>query len=425
MKIVMTSLVFALTTFAAFAQGGSARVAYIDMEYILKRTPEYIEATMQLENKANQWSNEVETKKTAIKKLKDELSSERVLLTRELIEEKEEAIGLLENKLLDYQQKRFGTQGDLITQKVMLAKPIQDQVFAVIQDIAEAKKYDYVLDKSSETTMLVATKRHDISDQVIQRMVRARRRQNMPGKQVEALEEQDKQRDIADLRRERREEQERLKKAFNQAQKEEKAISDPGATSKDQATSKQEEALAEAKRKQEALENEKKRALQELKEKQALLEEQKQERIEQQKRELADKQKQIEEQKRLAAEQRKLLQEEKLREIQVQKETAEAERLRRQEKLEREKQERLQAAQNTNKGSEKLDIEKLKEERRLFLEQKQAEIQKKKEEALKARQEQIEAVKKAQEERRQRILKEQEEKRKELQRKKEALLKGK
>jgi hypothetical protein len=46
-------------------------------------------------------------------------------------------IKFLENELLDFQQKRFGSSGDLI--KSILVKPIQDQVFTAVQDIAEAK----------------------------------------------------------------------------------------------------------------------------------------------------------------------------------------------------------------------------------------------------------------------------------------------
>jgi hypothetical protein len=35
--------------------------------------------------------------------------------------------------------REFGSSGDLILQKSILVKPIQDQVFTAVQDIAEAK----------------------------------------------------------------------------------------------------------------------------------------------------------------------------------------------------------------------------------------------------------------------------------------------
>jgi hypothetical protein len=42
-----------------------------------------------------------------------------------LIEERELEIKFLENELLDFQQKRFGSSGDLILQKSILVKPIK------------------------------------------------------------------------------------------------------------------------------------------------------------------------------------------------------------------------------------------------------------------------------------------------------------
>jgi hypothetical protein len=67
-------------------------------------------------------------------------------------------IKFLENELLDFQQKRFGSSGDLILQKIYFSKTNQDQVFTAVQDIAEAKKYDFIFDKSSDLTMLFAAK---------------------------------------------------------------------------------------------------------------------------------------------------------------------------------------------------------------------------------------------------------------------------
>jgi hypothetical protein len=109
------------------------------MEYILEKVPDYAEAKNQLEQKAQKWKQEIEVKKVEIAKLKETLKSEKVLLTKELLEEREEEIGFLETELLDFQQKKFGANGDLIVQKAVLVKPIQDQVFNAVQDIAEAK----------------------------------------------------------------------------------------------------------------------------------------------------------------------------------------------------------------------------------------------------------------------------------------------
>ncbi len=191
-------LLFVATSLSTFAQSRGVKIGYIDMEYILQNVPDYAEANNQLELKAQNWKQEIEVKRTAINKLKDELKTERVLLTRELIEEREEEIAFQETELLDYQQKRFGPTGDLNTQKAVLVKPIQDQVFTATQDIAEQQKYDFIFDKSSDLTMLFAGKRYDISDRVIRVLGRVNRREQLSKKQLQEEQAREAKEDMID-----------------------------------------------------------------------------------------------------------------------------------------------------------------------------------------------------------------------------------
>lgn len=183
---------------AVNAQTRGIRIGYIDMEYILEKVPDYAEAKNQLELKAQKWKQEAEVKRNEINKLKENLKTERVLLTKELIEEREEEISFLENELLEFQQKRFGSTGDLITQKAVLVKPIQDQVFTIVQDIAEAKKYDFIFDKSSDLTMLFGAQRHNISDQVVRQLTRAEKREQLSKKQLKDEAEKERKQDMID-----------------------------------------------------------------------------------------------------------------------------------------------------------------------------------------------------------------------------------
>jgi len=187
---------FVATTITAQTRGN--KVGYIDMEYILQNVPNYVEAKAQLEQKAEQWKKEIEAKKIEINKLSEALKAEKPLLTAELIEERETEIKFLETEKLDYQQKRFGPNGDLIIQKAGLVKPIQDQVFTAVQDIAEAKKYDFIFDKSSHFTILFAAKRFDISDQVIRMLNRTDKREQLSKKQLKEEEAKEKLEDEID-----------------------------------------------------------------------------------------------------------------------------------------------------------------------------------------------------------------------------------
>jgi Skp family chaperone for outer membrane proteins len=188
LKIMRKEFLFiilaAIVTTTINAQTKGNKVGYIDMEYILENVPNYTEAKAQLEQKAQKWKQDIEVKKLEINKLTEALKAEKPLLTAELIEERETEIKFLETEKLDYQQKRFGPNGDLIIQKAGLVKPIQDQVFTAVQDIAEARKYDFIFDKSSHLTILFAAKRFDISDQVIRVLNRTEKREQLTKKQL-------------------------------------------------------------------------------------------------------------------------------------------------------------------------------------------------------------------------------------------------
>ncbi|MEO9953302.1 OmpH family outer membrane protein [Nonlabens sp.] len=181
-KILIIGVVAFFSFTFAKAQRG-ARIAYIDMEYILESVPEYQEASKQLEQKMQRWKGEIDQMSNEISQMKASLQNEKVLLTKELIEEKEEDISLREQDLADYQQKRFGPQGDFLLQRQQLIQPIQDQVFNEVQKIGKQKKYDMLID-SSEAALLYSADRHDVSDLVLKAIGRT-------GKRKEAQEKQD------------------------------------------------------------------------------------------------------------------------------------------------------------------------------------------------------------------------------------------
>jgi Skp family chaperone for outer membrane proteins len=159
------------------------------MEYILEHVEEYREANAQLENKVYQWKSEIEARQQAIEDQKKNLEAERVLLTDELIEERQEEISFLEGELREYQQARFGPRGDLVLQKERLIQPIQDQVFNEVQKLGADKKYDFIFDKSADVVMLYSEKRHDISDLILRSIARTRKVSEAQRKETPRIEE--------------------------------------------------------------------------------------------------------------------------------------------------------------------------------------------------------------------------------------------
>ena len=170
-----------IITNITYSQKG-VKIGYIDTEYILQNLPEFNQVSSRLEEKAQDWKEEIDKRSREINQKKESLNSERILLTKEMIDEIEEEITIDLEELSEYQQKRFGPRGDLIIQKKQLIQPIQDQIFNAIREIAKNKKYDFIFDKSADIVMLYSDKRYDISDQILRTISRSNNRKKLDSK---------------------------------------------------------------------------------------------------------------------------------------------------------------------------------------------------------------------------------------------------
>ena len=185
LKRNLYKLIFLFVCIATFAQKGT-RVGYMDMNVILENISEYNKANDLLDKNIENWKKEIELKKVQLRQYEEQLNIERILLTPELIKDREVEIQIFASEIISLQEKRFGPKGDMIVQKSKLIQPVQDQVLSVVKQIAEEKKYDFIFDRSSSLTMLYSAKNYDISDLVIKRINRQQRIQNRKN-QIERL----------------------------------------------------------------------------------------------------------------------------------------------------------------------------------------------------------------------------------------------
>lgn len=169
------------------AQRGT-RVGYIDMDIILQNISEYKKASLLLDQKIEEWKKEIELKKIELQQLQDQLNAERVLLTPELIADRELEIKDFAGEVVSLQEKRFGPRGDRIAQRDRLLKPIQDQVLTVVRTIAKERKYDYIFDRSADVVMLYSSKIYDISDLVLKR-INAQQKRKARNEKLKAIKE--------------------------------------------------------------------------------------------------------------------------------------------------------------------------------------------------------------------------------------------
>ena len=155
------------------------RVGYINMDYILSNIDDYETANEEYDIKLNLWRKEIESRTKKIESRIKELEIKKPLLPDEVYENLIDEIDFDKKQLEQYAQKRFGPKGDWLVQEKILIQPIQDEVLAIVQKIAEKNKFDFIFDKSSAIIMLYSEKKYDISELVLKSILKQEKIENL------------------------------------------------------------------------------------------------------------------------------------------------------------------------------------------------------------------------------------------------------
>lgn len=143
------------------------KFALIDMEYILQSIPAYERANEQLNQASTTWQKEVETSMEQAQTLYKNYQSEATFLSDEQKSKKEEEIIAKEKEVAELRRKYFGPEGELYKQRESFMKPIQDEIYEAVKQISEKSGYSLVIDRASASSVIFASPRIDISDEVL------------------------------------------------------------------------------------------------------------------------------------------------------------------------------------------------------------------------------------------------------------------
>jgi outer membrane protein len=146
------------------------KYALIDMEYILERIPTYESANKQLETLSKQWQSEIDAEVETVNAMYKKYQADMVLLAGDEKTKRENEIVAKENAIQELRNQYFGPQGELFKKQEELIKPIHDNIYDAVKEIAAEQGYTMVVDRASATSIIFASPGIDISDQILSRL---------------------------------------------------------------------------------------------------------------------------------------------------------------------------------------------------------------------------------------------------------------
>ncbi len=164
-------LILAVALIVAFtSQSNAQKIALVDINEVLSSMPEYDEAQKALDRIAAEWRQEIAQEFDKVKSMYNKFQAEQVLLSAEDKSKKEEEIIKKEAEVREMQKAKFGPEGALFTKRQEMVAPIQDKVFAAIENFAADKGYDMIFDKGGATGLLFSTTEYDKTAELKRRL---------------------------------------------------------------------------------------------------------------------------------------------------------------------------------------------------------------------------------------------------------------
>lgn len=165
-KILLTLVAAVVCTLCANAQ----KFALVDMEYVLRNVPSYEMANQQLNQVSQRWEKEITEMSKEAETLYKNYEADMVFLSDDQKKAREKEIVEKENEVSLLRNKYFGPEGELYKKRQALMKPIQEDVYNAVKAVAEEKGYQAIFDRASSQSIVFASPRIDVSNDVLAKL---------------------------------------------------------------------------------------------------------------------------------------------------------------------------------------------------------------------------------------------------------------
>ena len=151
----LKSLLIAAILFVGFSQtvSAQAKVAHINVSELMTASPEMKAANAQLEKLTKTYDTEYNTMVEEFRKKVAQYEKEASTVTDAVNETRSKEVQDMQKRIQDYQQN---ASKELQAKQEAIYKPVLEKAKTAIQKVAKAKGFQYVLDSTTGSGVLVA-----------------------------------------------------------------------------------------------------------------------------------------------------------------------------------------------------------------------------------------------------------------------------
>ncbi len=145
-KTSFALLVLSLLLLGGLASAEDLKIGVLDFQGVFQDYEGYAEAQNIFDKDMETWQTEKQQMLDEMLAARENLEVQRLMMTPDTQREKEAELAQMEAELYQFEQEKFGPQGEAVRRNMELSEPIYEKIREVVKTLSEEEDYDLVLD---------------------------------------------------------------------------------------------------------------------------------------------------------------------------------------------------------------------------------------------------------------------------------------
>lgn len=167
-KLLLIVLLF--STFGA-AQSQNIKVGFANLQMVVEQLPEAKKIDNEIKTLATKYQDSLLKMQGDLESQFQKYQKQKAMMSQDQQLATEQELQTLNQTVLQFQQQKFGQQGELQETRLKLLQPLRNKIKEAIDKVSAAEKLNLVLDSSTES-VLFADDKLDITFKVLDMLKR-------------------------------------------------------------------------------------------------------------------------------------------------------------------------------------------------------------------------------------------------------------
>mgnify|MGYP003381999742 CR=1 FL=1 len=157
-----------LLLFTAASSGQALKLGFVDSQKIFEGLPEAQKVKRELDVKVQVWRDSLETMSKSFQQQYETYQQQQGTMAEAANKARQQELLKMQGEIQEYQQKKFGQDGEAAALQRRFLAPLKDKVLRAIEEVAKKEKLNFIFDKIEEASLLLwADAKYDYTNLVL------------------------------------------------------------------------------------------------------------------------------------------------------------------------------------------------------------------------------------------------------------------